>query len=175
RINVGGGRGSRQPGQGAKPNYVPEKGGKNRQEEHGYPPIETHRLQVADEGRGSDGDQREKQGRADQQGPRHERNGRIAAEVPLPEHGVQGGEHRGRDHRERTLGGLEAKLAFRSGEEDHDPESREREGDSLNLEWSEAFPKEGGGEDRDEGGRGRPDCPRVVPWASPHSRELRIR
>src|SRR5207244_9871297 len=65
----------------------------------------------------------------------------------------KGGEHGGRDHRERTLGRLETKLAFRSGEEDHYPESREREGDSLNLESLEAFPKEGGGEHRDEGGR----------------------
>ncbi len=53
-------------------------------------------------------------------------------------------------HRQGSFGGLETKLAFRSGEGDHDPESRECEGDPRGLEASEAFVEQGGGEHRDE-------------------------
>src|SRR5438132_1309268 len=117
------------------------------------PSADAYRREVAHEVRRCDGDQREEQYRANEQRPRHERDGRIAAEVPLPEDGVQGGEHRGWDHRERTFGGFETKLTFRPGEKDHDAEAREREGDSGGLKPSEAFVKKGRREHRDEGGR----------------------
>src|SRR6266704_5484221 len=79
------------PREGSEPDPVPDEGREDSEECHRGPRVESHRGHVAHEGRAECEYEGDEDAGRDQEGPRHEREGRKPAKEVLAEYGVERG------------------------------------------------------------------------------------